>query len=95
MKLIILLILTLILVTSCTLQSTMLDSVPCEDCSSSLLKFAECEPICRERFEEVKGTTFFGQEVKEFAGYQKNIQLSNGVKTISCVCKYKWKTSQD
>lgn len=90
---IIILILILVLITGCNLANvTVSETIPCNNCSDKLLSWksiTECKPICEERFKEAKGSIIFGTEVKELTGYQKHIQLSKGVKTVSCICKYK------
>ncbi len=90
---IIILILILVLITGCNLANvTVSETIPCNNCSDKLLSIkslTECKPICEEQFQKSKGSIIFGTEVKEFAGYQKNVQLSKGVKTVSCICKYK------
>jgi hypothetical protein len=90
---IIILILILVLITGCNLANvTVSETISCEGCSDKFFSWksiTECKPICEEQFEESKGSIIFGTEVKELAGYQKHIQVSNGVKTVSCICKYK------
>ncbi len=83
---IILLILTLILISGC--EFTISENIPCEDCSTNIFDFNECEEVCAERFAEAKGSTILGREVKEFAGFKKRIQLGEE-EEISCVCTYK------
>jgi len=89
MKYFILLIIVLVFISGCRFE-TMSETLPCENCSSRLLSFKECKPICEARFKEVNGSIIFGQKINTFKGYKKSIQYKLGQegKTISCVCSY-------
>jgi hypothetical protein len=81
-------LLCLIILSGCTFETTVSETVECENCSSSLFSFGECKPICEERFESAKGSIIFNKEVTKLKKYSKNIRWENGVKTVSCVCTY-------
>jgi len=79
----------MLFITGCKIESIQ-EIIPCENCSSKLLDFNECKPICEARFEEAKGGVIFGQEIKTFKGYKKNVKwdLRTKEKTVSCICIY-------